>query len=64
MVKKIVITLLVLGAVVAGVLCTGYATRNAEGKWFAESDIAKWHWSDPVEQEQTDDVEIQNTDNE
>lgn len=63
--KKVVITVLAVLALGAGAACGGYATRK-DGQWFRESDIAKWHWSDPVEQEPNDDgaTEIQDVVNE
>ncbi len=38
----------VLGvAILAGAVCAaGYCSRNDDGKWFKNSDLASWHWSD------------------
>lgn len=47
--KKITISvgsILLAGALTAGVLCAGYASRGENGGWFENSDIKTWHWSD------------------
>lgn len=41
-----IIGFLLAGALTAGVCCAGYASRNADGKWFKNSNISTWHWSD------------------
>ncbi|MDE7439925.1 MAG: hypothetical protein K2N23_05425 [Clostridia bacterium] len=43
---KGVATLFVAGILAGGVCAAGYASRNDSGKWFKNSDIASWHWSD------------------
>ena len=36
-----------LAVVIGGGTCAmGYASRNEAGKWFRNSDLATWHWSD------------------
>lgn len=37
---------LAVAVVAAGVCCTGFASRGADGKWFGNGDIKTWHWSD------------------
>ncbi|MGN0812943.1 MAG: hypothetical protein ACI4MQ_05520 [Candidatus Coproplasma sp.] len=39
----VIIIAVVLGV---GVMLIGYVSRNDEGKWFSNSDLASWHWSD------------------
>ena len=39
-------SLLLAGVVAAGVCCAGFASRNDDGKWFKNSDLSTWHWSD------------------
>lgn len=39
-------TVLMAGVLAAGVCCAGYASRNADGKWFKNSDLSTWHWAD------------------
>lgn len=49
--KKIAIgvgAILLAGALTAGVLCMGYASRNDKGKWFGNSNLATWHWNDKL----------------
>ena len=46
--KKITISigsLLLAGALVAGVCCMGYAARGDDGKWFGNGNVKTWHWS-------------------
>ncbi|MCM1296853.1 MAG: hypothetical protein NC311_15045 [Muribaculaceae bacterium] len=47
--------LLLAGVLAAGVCCAGYASRNADGKWFKNSDISSWHWSDNSQADKDDD---------
>lgn len=51
---KIIIALLLILAIVAGVLCCGYASRTDEG-WFRNSDLKTWHWNDPSEEPENPD---------
>ena len=46
--KKITISigsLLLAGALAAGVCCMGYAARGDDGKWFGNGNVKTWHWS-------------------
>ena len=43
---KGVATMLGIAILAGGVCATGYASRNSDGKWFKNSDLASWHWSD------------------
>lgn len=45
-IANIVAALLVLTIGAAGVCCVGYVSRNDEGKWFSNPDLASWHWAD------------------
>ena len=47
---------LLAGALAAGVCCAGYASRNADGKWFKNSDLSTWHWSDKLQSGNDNDV--------
>ena len=38
-----ILVAIILGAVV---LIIGYVSRDANGKWFANSDLSSWHWAD------------------
>lgn len=42
----VIVAILVAIILGAGVLIIGYVSRDANGKWFANSDLASWHWSD------------------
>lgn len=48
----IILIVVLLVAAACGVCAMGYASRNAEGKWFRNTDLASWHWSDKKEQKQ------------
>lgn len=43
---KVIATALAVAILAGGVCCTGYASRNDNGKWFSNPNIASWHWSD------------------
>ena len=45
-IAKAVGAVLVAGLIAAGVCCTGYASRNDDGKWFGNGNLSTWHWSD------------------
>lgn len=52
--------LLLVGVLAAGVCCTGYASRNENGKWFANGDLSSWHWSDKKDDpEQNEPVQLE-----
>lgn len=57
--------LLLAGALAGGVCATGYASRNGNGKWFANSDIKTWHWSDktPAGDKKSDGDKLSDKDN-
>lgn len=40
---------LAAGVLAAGVCCTGFASRDDNGKWFGNGNIATWHWSDKTD---------------
>lgn len=41
--------ILLAGVLAAGVCCTGFASRDDNGKWFGNGNIATWHWSDKTD---------------
>ena len=41
-----IMSVLFAGVLTAGVCCAGYASRSNDGKWFNNSDLSTWHWSD------------------
>lgn len=43
---KIISGVLALAVVAGGICSLGYASRNETGKWFANSNLSSWHWSD------------------
>lgn len=45
---KIVAGVLALIVVAGGVCACGFAARDDAGKWFGNSDISSWHWSDKL----------------
>lgn len=46
------ITAVLLAGVLAGGVCVaGYASRNDDGKWFANADVKSWHISDKTTEE-------------
>lgn len=45
---KIIAGVLALIVAAGGVCACGFAARDDEGKWFGNSDISSWHWSDKV----------------
>ena len=45
-IANIVVGLLTLAIGAAVVCCVGYVSRNDEGKWFSNPDLASWHWAD------------------
>ena len=57
--KIIIGSLFLAGALTAGVLCAGYASRGDNGGWFENSDVKTWHWSDKSDDkgDMTDDTE-------
>lgn len=42
----VIVAILVAIVLGVGILIIGYVSRNDEGKWFANSDLASWHWAD------------------
>ncbi len=45
-----VIAFVLVGALAVGVCCMGFASRNADGKWFGNfKDLNTWHWSDKTD---------------
>lgn len=42
----VIVAILVAIILGAGVLIIGYVSRDENGKWFKNSDLASWHWSD------------------
>ena len=51
--KNGIISLILTGVLAAGVCCTGFASRDDNGKWFGNGNISTWHWA-----EKTDGKEI------
>lgn len=45
-IANIIAGILTLAIGVAVVCCVGYVSRNDEGKWFSNPDLASWHWAD------------------
>jgi len=43
--------LLIALALVVGVCCIGYVSRNVDGKWFSNGDMKSWHWVDKGNEE-------------
>lgn len=42
-----IIAFIMAGVLAAGVCCLGFASRNADGKWFGNfKNISDWHWGD------------------
>lgn len=41
-----VVGFLLSGVIAAGVCCAGFASRDANGKWFKNWNFSTWHWSD------------------
>lgn len=51
---KSIAAVLVAGVLAAGVCCTGFASRDENGKWFGNGDIKTWHWNDKADGEESD----------
>lgn len=49
---------LAVAVVAAGVCCTGFVSRDADGKWFGNGDIKTWHWSDKAPDDKQEETEI------
>lgn len=47
--------ILIAGVLAAGVCCAGFASRDDSGKWFHNSDLKSWHWSDKTDDKKPDD---------
>ena len=45
---RVIACLLVVCIIAVGVCCAGFAARNDEGKWFSNSNLSTWHWSDKI----------------
>ncbi len=56
-VLKMVITVIIVGALVAGTLCCGYASRNDAGEWFTNGNLSTWHWHDAQPEPPKDDAQ-------
>lgn len=54
-VLKMVITVIIVGALIAGTLCCGYASRNDAGEWFTNGNLSTWHWNDAQPEPPADD---------
>lgn len=50
---KIVSGFLAAAVLAGGVCAAGYASRNNNGKWFANGDLKSWHWSDKTIEDDT-----------
>ena len=46
---KGITAILIAGVLAAGVCCTGFASRDENGKWFGNSDLTTWHWTDKTD---------------
>ena len=51
---KIIAGVLALAILVGAACATGYASRNDDGKWFKNSNIATWHWKDKTTEDKKD----------
>lgn len=50
-----IIAFIMAGVLAAGVCCLGFASRNADGKWFGNfKNMSTWHWSDKIDEQDKD----------
>ena len=54
-VLKMLLTVIIVGALIAGTLCCGYASRNDAGEWFTNGNLSTWHWNDAQPEPPADD---------
>lgn len=47
-ITRVIAFILVMIVLAGGICALGFSTRNSSGKWFKETDMAKWHWADKV----------------
>ena len=47
--KNGIISLILTGVLAAGVCCTGFASRDDNGKWFGNGNISTWHWAEKTD---------------
>lgn len=54
-IAKGIAAIFVAGVLAAGVCCTGFASRDDNGKWFGNGNISTWHWKDKTDDKTPDD---------
>ena len=53
-VAKAIGAVVIAGVLAAGICCTGFVSRDENGKWFGNGNISTWHWSDKTDEPQTE----------
>ena len=53
---KMLLTVIIVGALITGTLCCGYASRNDAGEWFTNGNLSTWHWNDAQPEPPADDA--------
>lgn len=51
---KGIAAIFVAGVLTAGICCTGFASRDEDGKWFGNSNVSSWHWADKADDNKPD----------